>query len=122
MEVLLKKTKISRSILSQTLRATEDDIRQSEILGWCLYRKLKFFVCYREDKNSLSMFPIFKDLVFEDRNKNQHGFDNYAVKVVIGGNYTPIVYVSATEKEREVFCSLLRVSKQRAENAGQFFL
>ena len=41
MEVILKKTKITNSILKQTLRSTEIDLKIGEILGWCIYDKKK---------------------------------------------------------------------------------
>jgi len=122
MEVILKKTKITNSILKQSLRSTEIDLRVGEILGWCIYDKMKYIVCYRSDIKSISRFPMFKDLTTEQRHKAINGFDNFAVNVSLGGNYTPLTYVSKTKEENDSFVSLLKKVKHNAEIRGQFFL
>lgn len=122
MEVLLKKTKITNSILKQALRSTEIDFKVGEILGWCIYEKLKYIVCYRSDIKSLSRFPMFKDLTTEQRHKSINGYDNFAVNVSLGGNYTPLTYVSKTKEENEEFVELLKKVKHSAEVKGQFFV
>jgi hypothetical protein len=122
MEVILKKTKITNSILKQALRSTEIDLRVGEILGWCIYDKMKYIVCYRSDIKSISRFPMFKDLTTEQRHKAINGFDNFAVNVSLGGNYTPLTYVSKTKEENDSFVSLLKKVKHNAEIRGQFFL
>lgn len=121
MEVILKKSKITTSILKQCLRSTENDFKAGEILGWCIIGQLKYIVCYRSDIKGLSKFPMFKDLVSEKRNQPQHGFDNYAVNVSIGSGYTPIVYACSTEEEKDSFIALLKKVKHNAECRGQFF-
>ena len=122
MEVILKKTKITNSILKQALRSTEIDFKVGEILGWCIYEKLKYIVCYRSDIKSLSKFPMFKDLTTEQRHKSINGYDNFAVNVSLGGNYTPLTYVSKTKEENEEFVELLKKVKHNAEIKGQFFV
>ncbi|ENI5462344.1 hypothetical protein ABZG89_002388 [Flavobacterium psychrophilum] len=122
MEVILKKTKITNSILKQALRSTEIDFKAGEILGWCIYEKLKYIVCHRSDIKSLSRFPMFKDLITEQRHKSINGYDNFAVNVSLGGNYTPLTYVSKTKEENEAFVELLKKVKHNAEIKGQFFV
>ena len=122
MEVILKKTKITNSILKQSLRSTEIDFNVGEILGWCIYNELKYIICYRSDIKSLSRFPMFKDLVTEQRHRSVNGNDNFAVNVSLGGNYTPLTYVSKTKEENEEFVQLLKKVKHNAEIKGQFFV
>jgi hypothetical protein len=122
MEVILKKTKITNSTLKQSLRSTEIDFKVGEILGWCIYEKLKYIVCYRSDIKSLSRFPMFKDLTTEQRHKSINGYDNFAVNISLGGNYTPLTYVSKTKEENDEFVELLKKIKHNAEIKGQFFV
>ena len=119
MEVILKKSKITNSILKQALRSTETDFKVGEILGWCIYDKMKYIICYRSDIKSLSRYPMFKDLTTEERRNES---DKYAVKVSLGGNYTPLTYVSKTKVENEEFVQLLKKVKHNAEIKGQFFV
>ena len=122
MEVILKKSKITNSILKQALRSTEIDFKVGEILGWCIYDKMKYIICYRSDIKSLSRFPMFKDLTTEQRHKSINGYDNFVVNVSLGGNYTPLTYVSKTKEENESFVELLKKAKHNAEIKGQFFV
>ena len=119
MEVILKKTKITNSILKQALRSTEIDFKVGKVLGWCIYDKMKYIVLYRSDINSLSRFPMFKDLVTQVRHNESLKF---SVVVSIGGNYTPLTYVSKTNEENEEFAILLKKVKRLAEVNGQFFV
>ncbi len=119
MEVILKKSKITNSILKQALRSTEIDFKIGEILGWCIYDKMKYIICYRSDIKSLSRYPMFKDLITEERHKES---EKYAVKVSFGRNYTPLTYVSKTKEENEDFVQLLKIAKHNAEIKGQFFV
>ena len=60
MEVLLKKTKITLSILKQTLKSNEFDLIRGEVLGWCIAfrEREKYIVIYRHDTNELSKFKF----------------------------------------------------------------
>jgi len=58
MEVLLKKTKITLSILKQALKSNEFDLEMGEVLGWCIAFREKYIVIYRHDTNELSMFKF----------------------------------------------------------------
>ena len=122
MEIILKKTKITNSILKQTLRSTEIDLKLGEILGWCVFNGIKFIVCYRSDVHGLSIFPMFYELIPEQRFKGINGFDNFAVNVKIGNGFKPLVFVFSTHKENEDFISLLNKIKFKSQSKGQFFI
>ena len=117
MEIVLKKSKITNSILKQTLRSTLIDFKAGEILGWCIYNKEKYIICYRSDVNTLSRFPMFKDLTTEQRHESNH-----SIKVSLEGNYLPIVYVSETNEDAESTVELLKKVKHNAQIKGQFFI
>lgn len=119
MEIILKKTKINNSILKQALRSTEIDFKVGEILGWCIYDKMKYIICYRSDINLISRFPMFKDLTTEECHNETY---KYSLKVSLGSNYTPITYISKTKEENEELVKLFKVVKHKAEVRGQFFI
>ncbi len=127
MEVVLKKTKITASILKQTLRSTEIDLKVGEILGWCIFGKSgKYIVCYRSDVKGLSIFPMFQDIEFGKSYSTDNQYENveigYWVKVKLGGNYLPLNYTTNDEKEKDEFVSLLKKVKHNAQCRGQLFL
>ena len=119
MEVILKKTKTTNSILKQALRSTEIDLKVGEILGWCIYDKMKYIICYRSDIKSLSKFPMFKDLITKEERTESNRF---AVNLSLGGNFIPLTYLSETKEENEDFIKLLKKIKHDAEIKGQFFI
>jgi hypothetical protein len=126
MEITLKKTKITSSILKQTLRSTEIDMRVGDVLGWCLFGKLKYVVIYRSDVKGLSIYPLFRDIrsgeSFAPDDVGSSVLVGYWVKVELGGNYIPITYQTKNEVEKDQFIKLLESIKDRAIVKGQFFI
>ena len=122
MEVILKKSKITNSILKQTLRSTEIDLNVGEVLGWCLFGKSKYIVCYRSDVKGLSIFPMFKEIEVEPKYKDSVENKTYLVEVKLVGNYVPLKYTCSDENDKIKFVETLKKAKHNAESRGQFFL
>lgn len=122
MEVILKKTKITNSILKQTLRSTEVDLNLGEILGWCLFGKTKYIVCYRSDVKRLSIFQMFKEIKVEEKYKDNINNKTFLVEVNLWGNYVPLRYIFSNENDKTNFVETLKKAKHNAEIRGQFFL
>lgn len=122
MEVILKKTKITNSILKQSLRSTEVDLNVGEILGWCLFGKVKHIVCYRSDVKGLSIFPMFKEIEVEAKYKDSIENKTFLVQVKLAGNFVPLKYICTDENDKIKFIETLNKAKHNAEIRGQFFL
>jgi len=126
MEVILKKTKITSSVLKQTLRSTEKDLQSGSILGWCLFGKAKYIVCYRTDLKSLSIFPMFESIEFGETFDNSDRYKNvrtgFWIQIKLGGNYVPLSYTSKDEADRDSFIETLKKAKMYAISNGQFFI
>jgi hypothetical protein len=122
MEVILKKTKITNSVLKQTLRSSEIDLKVGEILGWCLFNKLKYIVCYRSDIKGLSIFPMFKEVEVYPNYKDSIENKTFLVEVKLGGNYIPLKYTFSDENNKNNFIETLNKAKNCSEIRGQFFL
>lgn len=122
MEVILKKTKITTSILKQALRSTEVDLNVGEVLGWCLFGKAKYIVCYRSDVKGLSIFPMFKEIKVEQKYKDSSENKTFLVEVNLGGNYVPLKYTCSNESDKTRFIEALNKAKHNAETRGQFFI
>lgn len=119
MEILLKKSKITKSILNQTLRSTESDLENSEILGWCIHNTIKYIVLYCKDTKILTKFPLFTDIL-EDPTIS--GSKRFTVSLPFHRKYLPMKFSSTSEEEANQFVKLLEKVKQDAEYKGQFFI
>lgn len=118
MEVVLKKTKITASILKQTLRSTSVDLSVGEIIGWCVFGNSgKYIVCYRSDTKGLSIYPMFKEIQARKLHK-----DDIEVKVILSGNYLPLLYEFDSENQKDAFIDVLEKAKHAAQVRGQFFI
>lgn len=126
MEIILKKTKITSSILKQTLRSTEDDLKISDVLGWCIYNKMKYMILYRDDLKSLSKYPIYKEIEVGENRDTSNNYeiikDGFWVKVKLDGNYVPLSYTCSDESEKDSFIETLGRVKNTALIEGQFFI
>lgn len=122
MEVILKKSKITNSILKQTLRSTEIDLNIGEVLGWCLFMKAKYIVLYRSDVKTLSIFPMFKKI--EVGQKYDDNIENkiFLVGLKLGDRLKPLIYTFPNENDKNKFIETLEKAKRNAENRGQFFV
>jgi hypothetical protein len=94
MEVLLKKTKITKSIINQSLPAPIDAFLRTDfhydVLGWCMYNDKKIVLLYEKDTNQVRTYfytPSFgKKYQFLERANVQRPEIN-------GGWVFPEVYV-----------------------------
>lgn len=123
MEVILKKTKITHSILKQALRSTVIDLSVGEILGWCVLQKYgKHIVCYRSDIHGLSKYPMIKDIKVTPQYKDGPENKTYLVEVIFGDNYIPLTYTCSDDKDKDELIKTLKKAKHVAGVRGQFFL
>ena len=62
MEILLKKTKITKSILKQVPFATIDSMLNSEVVGYCIDNGSKKIIFYNPTDNSLTWYFYFQEV------------------------------------------------------------
>lgn len=123
MEIILKKTKLTKSILvDQTIKSTYIDLKVGEILGWCIIKGLKYLVCYRSDTYGLSKYPLFKEIKKQENTKKQSNVKEYNVEISLGGNYISHNYVFENETDADEFIRIFKKAKMVAEARGQFFI
>lgn len=118
MEVILKKTKITGSILGQTLTASLIDLEQCDVLGFCVYKNLKWMVLYKLSTNELRKYLMFREAMAE----TDYSSKPYFVKVKFDGGIMTKTYQARDEAESERFVKVLNGIKHRALTAGQFYL
>jgi hypothetical protein len=117
MEVLLKKFKITASILAQTLIADVANLKSEFVLGWCIYKKHKYIILYNSLTTELRKYPMPKIVVLEYDNYNK----KFTVRVEFTEHLTHHIYNMGDETLNDAFAVELKNVKGRAESAGQFF-
>lgn len=81
MEILLKKSKITASILKQTVGAFVSDLKDSNVLGWCIFNKCKYIVLYNEKNNRLTKQLYYRDVQVEvETNQIDYGIEKTVFK------------------------------------------
>lgn len=117
MEIILKKTKITSSIIKQSTRSTLQDLRTGEILGWCMYDKLSRIVCYNPTTATISIYVMYKSL--ETRCTPR---DGHEVIVRLPGNFIPYTYRFENEVDQQEAAEVLERAKTSAQEKGQFYI
>ena len=118
MEVILKKSKITNSILGQTLIASMGNFKTMKVLGWCYYKTNNWIVLYNEETNELRRYPLFKSI---ERMPISYGRVKDEIKVY-NHNMNTQYYTFDTEEEAITFYDLINGVKSTAMQLGQFFL
>jgi hypothetical protein len=118
MEIILKKSKITNSILNQTLIANVIDLKTADVLGFCVIKNQKWIVLYKSATNELKKYLMFKEVVAE----TDHSDKPTWVKVNFGGIWVSKSYQTENEEGSKEFVKLMNTIKHKAENCGQFFL
>jgi len=117
MEIILKKTKITSSILKQSTGSTLQDLRTGEILGWCMYDKLPRIVCYNATSQTISIYVMYRSL--ETRCTPR---DGHEVIVRLPGNYVPYTYRFENEVDQQEAAEVLERAKASAQEKCQFYI
>lgn len=110
MEVILKRTKITRSIMNQIVWASVSELKTFDVLGTCIYDGRSYIVLYSD--TMLRVYPLYKEIVHDDN----------AVKLIFGGRYVAIHFTTSSLKESIELSNFFKELKQIALEKGQFFL
>src|ERR1035437_6494922 len=103
MEVILKKTKVTSSILKQTLIAKVIDLETFEVLGFCISKNQKWIVLYKSSTNELRKYIMIKEVCVETDHSDKPNW----VKVKFGGNWASLSYQTGNEEESQEFAKLI---------------
>ena len=115
MEVILKRSKITASIINQTGFANLIQLSSFEVLGFCIVKSVKYIVLYNGNTNELKKYMMYKnaDVMLTDKLK---------VSVNYGGNWVSSCYTLESEQRVSEVMVILKKVKFEAERKGQFFI
>lgn len=117
MEVILKKTKITNSLLKQVLLVSLWNLTSYDVLGWCVYDKKRWIILYHSLTHDIRKYPLIFKIVETLETQN-----DYKVKVSFVSKFDPLNYEDKTEKEQHETYEKLRWLKEQSEIKGQFFI
>ncbi len=110
MEVILKKSKITNSILKQTISPKLDmNLSNYQNLGWCIYNKERYIILY-DAENSL----LYRLLTFDRIDINEEKTRMALCK----SRYTPR-YLDYTKELHDL---LLDIHDNAINTKGQFYI
>jgi hypothetical protein len=117
MELSLKKTKLTNSILNQTVIATLDELKVLFYpIGWCIQKNLKWVVLYNDNTSELRKLLMPKD-IWSEVNYGQS-----KVKIRFEGNVNILTYNVGSDEERDMCMEVFKYIKDSSNLKGQFFL
>lgn len=122
MEVVLKKSKITASILKQAVQCTRKDFESAEILGWCHYNKWKYIVCYRPEEKTISKYPVWSSVETIIEGDEQYGPVRHIVVVKYNERFESYHYREDDENECKKVAELFSKAKEIANAKGQFYI
>ena len=118
MEVILKKVKITNSILNQTvILSSTDELNKFEVLGFCIVKTHKWIVLYNESTNELRKFLMFKEVIVDENHSTP-----FWIKVIFPVTYRSAIYQGKNEEDCNEFIKSMNEIKHQAEIKGQFYI
>lgn len=114
LEVQLKKSKITKSILSQTIGLLKSKMSESEAKGWCYYKERKYIVLQNLNTYQLSKFPYFSRI--------EEVEDSFDVVLHYNANHEPYQYYCKTQEDKVELLLNLKSIIEEADKQGQFYI
>lgn len=131
MEIILRKSKITSSIIKQTVKASEEVLKSSDyqVLGWCNYfsgkHAYKYILLYNQQTKDLKKHLFFGKLekvyINDYRGRDYYTPEKFNLEIITP-NFTTNVHTFDKEKDRDSFVKDLEIIKKRAEQQGQIYL
>lgn len=121
MEVLIKKGKITATILRQMPIAQYNELKTFKVLGWC-QSKYKYIVFYNEDTNELRKHLFIDEAVIE-QSTDQKTFQ-LVVKLYkpTSGTFGHKFFNCKSRAEAQAGVAIYAEVKAAANNRGQFYI
>jgi len=121
MDVILKKSKITGAVITQSMLCKIDDLVDSKIIGWCIFKTVKFIIIYFESQNIIKKFPLLYTLRIYPKDEENPESSKWIVSV----NYsyqTRVDYLFDNEDQAKQTETKINEGKKIAVQKGQFYI
>jgi hypothetical protein len=121
MEILLKKTKITKAILEQIVSTNYTECQEysknpDSILGWCIVKDVRWVIFYNQISNKVSKLPLYQIY------KNDTGNGEFLLHCWHNTRFIQKIYSFDTEEERDLRKTQFEKIAEMALTKGQFFI
>lgn len=117
MEVILKKAKLSISLMKQVQTANTSQLIIDDVIGYCIFDKCRWIVFHNPTIGSLNKYKL--SYTAEALTEN---LTHFSVRVNFGYNTMSSIYDLKSAEEAKEFANKMNAIKQRALELGQFYL
>jgi hypothetical protein len=118
MEVILKKAKITSSILNQTIYARPQLMGNWDVIGWCIHKERRYIIFYDKESNTLKKFDSYERIEFiSDLEINR-----FEVEIIRYNRDESISLRCSTLEEQNELAILLESVRIEALEKGQFYI
>ena len=116
MEVILKKSKLTSGILTQTVVATYAELDTFDVIGWCVHKNLKRIILYNNNTHELRKYLMIKEVSTEIY------YMQHRVCIRFEGNVNSLIYNTKNDEESKVVYDKFIKLRTEALTKGQFFI
>lgn len=118
MEVILKRTKITKAIFSQIQVASLKSIKTNIILGYCIIKGEKWVLLYDEEEKNIKKYPQIYQVKFEVSPDGKQ----FTTVVYFSANYISRRYVFDSIEACRNATDLISLLKDSFFSKGQIYL
>lgn len=122
MEVLLKKTKITKSIFNQMQKAHSKDFHLYKVLGFCLVNEKKWILLYDEKLSTPLKYDFITNIKQGVVKTDKDGYTTIHPHYVSCHSTIDIKLTFKTEEEAKKVYNNLIETMNKASELGQIFL
>ena len=130
MEVILKKYKITKTILQQSLRPTQEEIRDLDVLGWCVYKSgkhtIKYIILHNEEQGLLKKIPSIREIKerhhAEYRGRSYTSLEKWEIIIVSERSFIDVNYSFTNINDANSFKADVQWVMKESNEKGQFYL
>ncbi|MEG0929640.1 hypothetical protein [Algoriella sp.] len=127
MQIILKKYKITNSLLKQATLVDIEKIDTLKCLGWCIYLKTKHFVFYDETKHLIYKCVELKEVIlkssFERTTEDKPHEKHYNLTVLLPKNfYHRELFFGADKNKALSMKKDIEKAIKKQNELGQFYI
>lgn len=116
MELILKKSKITSGILTQTVLASYSELKTFDVIGWCVHKNHKWIILYNHNTHELRKYLMIKE-ISTDVYYMQH-----RTIIRFEGNVNCLTYNAKDDEESQDIYNEFNKVRTEALSRGQFFI
>lgn len=121
MDVVLRKTKITKSIMDQMQELPIAQVYTYTNLGWCIHRGIRYMVFFQNETHDIRKYKWIQAVELEEYNPEPN-IKSCRVVIKFGPKFIVHTHTNLSLKEAEDLARVTRSAWQDAQMTKQFFI